>query len=338
MLERLVARVRDRAAIRLWHLLAQLPTVAQQEKLEALLEVPDGARSSHLDRLRRAPSRISGPALVTALHRLDEIREIGIGNLSFDHIPPNRLRALARYGAAASDQAIVQMTPERRTATLVAFAHAFEQIAMDDALDLLDLVISQIVHDAQHHGEKERIRTLHDLDAAALQLWDALQVLLDDSVDIAVVRQQTFAQIPRDQVLEAGAQVVALTRPPDDTYYPELVERYRRVRRFLPTLLSHVAFEGTQAGITRAGGVAISLRLSINATLTCNMHLLDMVPAAWRRLVLPPPRACARSTGVRSVQWNACKIACADAMSLSQKASGGQTHGSYYYKAHNGKR
>jgi len=97
VLERLVARVRDRAAIRLWHLLAQLPTVAQQEKLEALLEVPDGARSSHLDRLRRAPSRISGPALVTALHRLDEIREIGIGNLSFDHIPPNRLRALARW-------------------------------------------------------------------------------------------------------------------------------------------------------------------------------------------------------------------------------------------------
>src|SRR4030095_1961160 len=45
VLERLVARVRDRAAMRLWHLLAQLPTVAQQEKLDALLEVPDGDRS-----------------------------------------------------------------------------------------------------------------------------------------------------------------------------------------------------------------------------------------------------------------------------------------------------
>ena len=106
--------------------------------------------------------------MVTALNRLDEIREIGIGNLSFDHISPNRLRALARYGAAARAQAIAQMTPERRIATLVAFAHAFEQIAMDDALDLLDLVITEIVHEAHNHGEKERLRTLRDLDAAAL--------------------------------------------------------------------------------------------------------------------------------------------------------------------------
>ena len=61
VLERLVARVRDRAAIRLWHMLARLPNSDQQAKLAALLELPDGANSSPLDRLRRAPTRISGP-------------------------------------------------------------------------------------------------------------------------------------------------------------------------------------------------------------------------------------------------------------------------------------
>ena len=35
---------------------------------------------------------------------------------------------------------------------------------------------------------------------------------------------------------------------PDDHYYPELVDRYRRVRLFLPPLLRTVAFDGTQAG------------------------------------------------------------------------------------------
>jgi hypothetical protein len=54
---------------------------------------------------------------------------------------------------------------------------------MDDALALLDVVMTDIVHDAQHHGDKARIRTLHDLDAAMLQLWDALQVLLDGRSD-----------------------------------------------------------------------------------------------------------------------------------------------------------
>ena len=81
-------------------------------------------------------------------------------------------------------------------------------------------------------AKKERIRTLRDLDAAALQLWEALQVLLDDNIDAAAVRLQTFAQIPRARVLDAGAQVETLARPPDDHYYPELVDRYRSVRRF----------------------------------------------------------------------------------------------------------
>jgi hypothetical protein len=82
VLERLVARIRDRAAARLWARLAQLPTADQQTKLESLLHVPEGARSSPLDRLRRAPVRVSGPALVTALQRLEDIRTIGVSHLS----------------------------------------------------------------------------------------------------------------------------------------------------------------------------------------------------------------------------------------------------------------
>ena len=194
-------------------------------------------------------------ALVTALQRLEDIRELGVGQLSLSHLPPNRLRALARYGAAARAQAIVQMTSERRMATLLAFAYVFEERAMDDALDLLDVLITDMVREAHKDGEKERLRTLRDLDTAALQLWDALQILLDERVDVAAVRPQTFARIPRERVLDAGAQVETLARPPDDHYYPELVERYRSVRRFLPTLLRTVAFEGTQAGQPMLGAL-----------------------------------------------------------------------------------
>jgi hypothetical protein len=87
-LSRLVAQVRDRAANRLWQRLAALPTVEQRARLEALVDVPEGARQSALDRLRRGPTRISAPSLIRALQRYEEIRALGIGPLDVSHLPP----------------------------------------------------------------------------------------------------------------------------------------------------------------------------------------------------------------------------------------------------------
>ena len=106
------------------------------------------------------------------------------------------------------------MSSERRLATLLAFTRAFALLAMDDALDVFDLFMSDITRDAHQDGEKERLRTVHDLDAAALQLWDALQMLLDENVDAAAVRSRTFAQIPRERVLNAGSQGEQLAAAP----------------------------------------------------------------------------------------------------------------------------
>jgi hypothetical protein len=46
---------------------------------------------------------------------------------------------------------------------LFAFARAFEFQAMDDALDLLDLMMTELARDSQKAGQKERLRTLKDL-------------------------------------------------------------------------------------------------------------------------------------------------------------------------------
>ena len=90
-LARLVARIRERAAAQLWQLLADPLTAEQGDRLEALLAVPEGARQSPLDRLRRAPTRVSGPALVDALARLEEIRALRVGDLPLGRVPPNEL-------------------------------------------------------------------------------------------------------------------------------------------------------------------------------------------------------------------------------------------------------
>jgi hypothetical protein len=64
--------------------------------------------------------------MVDALNRLTELRSFGVSHLKMARVPSGRVKALARYAAAAWAASIARMPPERRIATLVAFAHVFE--------------------------------------------------------------------------------------------------------------------------------------------------------------------------------------------------------------------
>jgi len=99
VLTQLIARVRDRAASRLWRVLAALPSSDQRSRLEALLVAKDGDRVSPLDRLRRAPTRISSPAMVDALNRLTELRSVGVSHLDMARLPSVASRRWPGYAA-----------------------------------------------------------------------------------------------------------------------------------------------------------------------------------------------------------------------------------------------
>jgi len=290
VLAREVAQARDRAAARLWRVLAAAPDSGQRKRLEALLVVPEGERQSHLDRLRRAPTRVSGPSLVAALGRLDEIRALGVAGLDLSRVPAGRLKALARHAASSWAAVIARMPPDRRIATLLAFARAFEATALDDALDLLDLIITELLAQAKLAGEKERLRTLRDLDAAALQLRDVCTVLLDETCSSARVRSLAFARVSRPRLAEAVALVESLARPPEDDYQGELLDRYRRVRRFWPCLLRTVTFQATQAGRPLVNALSILASLEDQREPDLSRLPLDVVSRAWRRFVVNSDR------------------------------------------------
>ena len=80
-LARIVARERDAATLRVWTELAQCATAAQARSLPRLLDVPDGARQSELDRIRQAETAVSGVGMVRALTRVSEISAVGLGGV-----------------------------------------------------------------------------------------------------------------------------------------------------------------------------------------------------------------------------------------------------------------
>lgn len=145
VLERLVAGVREQTAARQYRLLAAAPSPAQRTVLEQLVVVEAGRRVSRLDRLRRSPTDVSGAGVVRALDRYVEIDGLGAAGWDLSGVPAGRIAALARFANAARAQAVAELTDTRRLATLVAFAATMRSAAADEAIEVFDLVVGDLV-------------------------------------------------------------------------------------------------------------------------------------------------------------------------------------------------
>jgi TnpA family transposase len=284
-LSRLISEIRKRAADKLWRRLSSLPNEEQRANLETLLQIPEGQRTSEFDRFRKGPTMISGPSLNFALQRYLDLRTFGIHELDFRKIPPVRLTNLARYAGITSMNKVARMPEDRRAALLVGFVKAFETIALDDALDVLDMLITEIVREAKNLGRKNRLRTLKDLDRSALTLAAVCAMFLDEELPENAVRDAIFLQFPRDTMTEAVSVVNSLARPPTGQYHEEIVAQYGRVRRFLPKLLASIEFAAAPAGAKTMDALKYLSDIGTSRQQILDDPPTDFISTPWKRLV-----------------------------------------------------
>jgi hypothetical protein len=265
---RLVASVREAANQRLWETLHGLLTPGQRAALDELLTVPVGARVSELDRLRRGPVRVSGPQMKAALERAQEIARLGMGEVVVAGVPPPRLAELSRYGVDGKASLLRRHADARRLATLLATAVHLTTRAVDDALDLLDvLVATRLLARAERETAKEKLKTLPKVERAGAKLAAALQVVLEETAEqvdtstgeitgpkvatLAAMWEAIEAVVPRKE-LAAAAAMVELAPPldsdADEAWRRMLVSRFSTVRPFLKLLVEVVDFDATAEG------------------------------------------------------------------------------------------
>ncbi|MFC9407381.1 DUF4158 domain-containing protein [[Kitasatospora] papulosa] len=237
VLERLVSGTRERAEKRLWATLAAAPTAEQAAQLQQLVVVPTGKRLSELDRLRRSPRDISARGVGKALERYESLRGFGGSAWNLDAIPPGRLQALVRFAKAARAQAVSDLAGDRRLATLVAFAAVMPQIAADEAIEVFDLVMGDIIRSSATKMTKQRLRTLKDLDAAAIELRKAWIAVCSAAADPDADVRAFLDTMDVGPVHAAADTVKLLAQQPDDGAEQMLAARYNTIARFLPGLL-----------------------------------------------------------------------------------------------------
>ena len=124
-----------------------------------------------------------------------------------------------------------------------------EASAGDDVIDLFDAVTTSMFAAATTAAKEARLRSLRDLDAAALRLRDASVVILDETTPDDPVRAAVLGLVSRDALASAVERVTRLAEPEDDTFFTELRKSPGRLR-YVPTLLRGLELEAAPAGRT----------------------------------------------------------------------------------------
>lgn len=243
VLARLIARVRERYTARTFEGLIRRLNAAQRQTLERLLVLQEGKWQTPLEVLRTPPSRVGALSLTQALHRVEQIRALGIGDLDLSDVPEARQAVLVRHAQTVRAQLIERLGEERRLATLLVFLQHLERTATDDALDIFHGLMASFALRGEARRKRERLRSLKDLDQAALLLRDAVQVLLNSEGQD--VRQQVLTQVGEAAMREAVRVVDELARPSGDALPEALSGSYTTVRRFQRLLLQTITFTGT---------------------------------------------------------------------------------------------
>lgn len=297
MLARAVASALDRAAERLYRTVAGSASAEQRRTLEELLDVPADEKLSRLEMLRIGPRKLTACEVADALERLAAVRAVGIGNFSVE-VPAGRLRALARYGLSAKAQTLRRLSPERRTATLLAALWQLELDSTYDALVVLDQVTGSLLSQAAREHKHHRHGELPELDQAARRLRAAVLVLLDPPPGgLAELWSAIAKYVSRDELALAADAVHRLASEPDTedgqdvAFRGELLRRYQSLRRFLPSLLEVVSFDAAPAGkpVLQALESLRALEGRPGRVSTSSVSL-GVVTGRWRRLVLENPQ------------------------------------------------
>lgn len=299
VLARLVAAARGQAIARL-HDVVATAAVAEDPGLPAvlrgLLTIDQGERASRLEALRAGPTRVSGPELDKALQRVAAVRRLGTGAVDLSGLPAARVRMLARYGIGAKAQTLRRLAEPRRTATLVATVAALEADAVDDALDLFDLLMStKVLRPSQRAAASVRLMKMPELEKASRVLARVGARLLrvlgesNEQIDVAAAWAELEQVAARDRIAEAVAKVDELV--PDESgadgaMREQMARRFRTVAPFLRMLSTTIPWGATAAGKPVLDALASVDRLRGRRKVRREEIDETLVPTSWRAAVL----------------------------------------------------
>ncbi|MGY4957965.1 Tn3 family transposase [Streptomyces nigrescens] len=241
-------------------------TPSQIRTIDLLMEVPAGEGTSRLGRLR---SRVKGDSRANferALSRADEILSLGFADVDVSDVAERKLAQLADHAMTERVPRLKEQTGKR--ASVLSAIKRLEKTALDDAIDILDKLISndfiarpkkwadKVLIDAYPKFAPSGILAAEALLAVLEQVAERVDPETGEIVDPHTDTESTRAALEtvadRDTLAAAAKSFLAYMPARDsDTHEArraKALEQFPDVRKLVPVLVDRVRFDATTAG------------------------------------------------------------------------------------------
>jgi hypothetical protein len=175
---------------------------------------------------------------------------------------------------------------------VAALFHTLEAAAQDDAAELAEALVTDLVKDAEAADKQARLRSLRDLDDAAILLRDMARLILEENaLPLDQWRDVLFEQLSRDDLVAAMAEVDAIARPRDARPcdarpYAELLARWRRARRLFFNIATRLDMDAAPGGKAVREAIRYLAKIADWSHAKMRDAPTAAIPKAWRAHVL----------------------------------------------------
>lgn len=264
VVERMTASAMHKADMKVVRDLAAQLSADQRAKLDAVLADKTHSQQSRLSWLREPPARVSGRSLHELLDKIDYLRALGLASIAIDDTLHQRFAQMAREGIRYTAQALQQMTPPRRMATLIATLRELEATLTDAALTMFGSLVGRANLRARKRLEETILASADQGRERLIRIAQILEVLTSTIRKGGDVVAAVTSVADLD-VIEADAQLIRrTTKPGRPDIVGELAPEYRVFKQVGSRFLTSFVFEGRRATGPLRTAIAVLVELQGN--------------------------------------------------------------------------
>ncbi|MEX1028913.1 MAG: DUF4158 domain-containing protein [Paenibacillaceae bacterium] len=245
-LERMVWETRLRAEDKISRILISSLTPDQIAKLEIMLSHMPESSKTYLSWLREIPGSSSPDAFLKVIEKLDYVRNLQL-QIDTKGIHPNRLRQLSKVGARYEPHSFRRFDTPKKYAILVAYLVELIQDLTDQAFEIHDRQILQLLskgRKAQEELQKQNGKSINEKVVLFANLGTALIKARSEGGDPFIALD---AILPWDKLIASIEEAKHLARPIDYDYLDLLEKKFYKLRKYTPTLLKSLEFRSSKS-------------------------------------------------------------------------------------------